>query len=1018
MNKEISTARLDRHVELIHALKEIATLYPKLPLCPLLGNKRPLGEGWQKRVFLPYELATLLEKKELFLPLKGETKNLTSQCEGFGVITGLPFDNSGDLLICVDQDGTFPKEKLIELMRTDFSFDTPTFTSGKVDRCQYMFRISADQAELIKTTKLKCGENTETGKEDQLEFRFTGCQSCLPPSTHPETGEYQWVAGLETPILPLPPELLSVVLKPTTPPPIEVQSPVTQFVVDKGKTPPPHTPKPRKNKGWEDYLESFEYTSQPIPLLGAIAPVTRDLVLTGTTSGSRDDTGIAVAKDLIGTASFLDNVGQGYDGDTYSLLEDFCRHCSPPLSDADCSRIFNSAASSNPQPALDEYKLKTKIAAYFWKEDKPQRKDAVQGTEEGTEDEVTKAIKDLVGDDLKFNLLKNTIETEFKLNRIYLKLKRNYRLKVLKAEAYDTAVEIAQDERAYHPVKDYLESVRTHPQVDITKLATALFGTKNPIYDEFVFNTLIAAVARIYQPGCKFDNVLVLKGAQHCMKSTFFLELFGRDWFTDSVNLTEKNAKDTLLTAHQHWCCELAELETMTTKRECGELKKWFSKRDDNFRKPYEAESHTYLRQHIYVATCNEDTFLTDSTGDRRYWIIPITSPINIADVKKYRDAIWSAALAHYEGGAKWWFDHLKEDYVMNLNVNYRVSDTWSEVIEDWLLVNKYDRATTNDILAQALDIPVQHISTGHTRRLQRCMSEINWKPSRYYHLEGGIRKRVRGYISHNFKGFESDDMDETGNGTDKTDKPDRKIYLSYSENPTPQGLQNRGTDGTDKNEKKERKKGGGLNDTTSIKDGCSDYDDTQGVDIPVHTPPLNICLKPSVPQPHLSHEAETHTETAVESGTDKMASVLPVPEVKNTETYTDTTFEGETDTGTDTETDKKRGENRLLNNGGFESMSNEVKGKKESDLTANGVSQTVLNNGGFESKGNDNPYHLGNGEAVDIGDYVHFQRSKDSKREKGKITTLHDGKRAFCDVVTPSGEVLSLTKEQILCGG
>jgi predicted P-loop ATPase len=187
----------------------------------------------------------------------------------------------------------------------------------------------------------------------------------------------------------------------------------------------------------------------------------------------------------------------------------------------------------------------------------------------------------------------------------------------------------------------------------------------------------------------------------------------------------------------------------MTTKKDCGDLKKWFSKRDDNFRKPYEAETKTYLRSHIYVASCNEDAFLTDPTGDRRYWVIPINKVIDIAAVRKHRDAIWATAYEHFINGAAWWFDHVKEDLVINLNARYRITDdVWTEILDDWLTVNNYSRTTSRELLTLGLGLPEAQIDRRAETRVGKIMKQMGWSYDRYYVIgENGKRKQVRGFL-------------------------------------------------------------------------------------------------------------------------------------------------------------------------------------------------------------------------------------------------------------------------------
>ncbi len=119
---------------------------------------------------------------------------------------------------------------------------------------------------------------------------------------------------------------------------------------------------------WSKYLAQFEYKSiEAVPLDCAIAPSHRELISTGVVEGSRDNTAAALARDLVGTENYLRAQRQRIEGTASELLREFCARCSPSLSDFERVRILSSAQKSNPQPSLDEYKIKACVAGYFWK---------------------------------------------------------------------------------------------------------------------------------------------------------------------------------------------------------------------------------------------------------------------------------------------------------------------------------------------------------------------------------------------------------------------------------------------------------------------------------------------------------------------------------------------------------------------------------------------------------------------------------------------------------------------------
>jgi len=330
-------------------------------------------------------------------------------------------------------------------------------------------------------------------------------------------------------------------------------------------------------------------------------------------------------------------------------------------------------------------------------------------------------------DRLKYNELKMIVELDNEeaiLDDFYLTLHEDHNLQIGKTVAYDLAVRFAK-KNSFNPVKDYLESLNKNDEkIDIKKLSSHLFKTEDPIYDEFLYRFLIASVARVYKHGCKSDHCLILKGNQGIGKSTFFKLLYGEEFFTDSVTGTDR---DNLLVAHQNWFCELAEFETITGKKASGELKAFVSKSNDTFREPYAKSTRTIKRKFVIGGSVNEDTFLVDSTGNRRYLIIPIDQEIDLDFVKKYRDVIWYQAKLAYQSGERWYLDKTSQMLSEKLNKGYLHHDSWdSPELEGWLSI-KIKGISTRDILRQFFNLTDKDINKGHEMRLAKIMRTNGW---------------------------------------------------------------------------------------------------------------------------------------------------------------------------------------------------------------------------------------------------------------------------------------------------
>ncbi len=217
------------------------------------------------------------------------------------------------------------------------------------------------------------------------------------------------------------------------------------------------------------------------------------------------------------------------------------------------------------------------------------------------------------------------------------------------------ALSIAASRRSYHPIKDHLEGLPAWdgvPRVD--RLLVDYLGADNTDYVRAVTRkTLVAAIARVFNPGCKFDTVLILNGPQGTGKSTLFAKLAG-DWFSDALTLTDMRDKTGAEKLQGYWIIELGELAGMP-KMDVESVKGFLSRTDDKFRPSYGRVVENHPRQCIIVGTTNaEQGFLRDATGNRRFWPVRITGESQRKAWSMTSDTIkqiWAEAMVYYHAG-------------------------------------------------------------------------------------------------------------------------------------------------------------------------------------------------------------------------------------------------------------------------------------------------------------------------------------------------------------------------------
>ena len=211
----------------------------------------------------------------------------------------------------------------------------------------------------------------------------------------------------------------------------------------------------------------------------------------------------------------------------------------------------------------------------------------------------------------------------------------------------------------YHPVRDYLNALEWDGKERLDTLLVDYLGAEdNPLTRAMTRKHFTAAVARVMQPGCKYDYVLTLIGPEGSGKSTL-VRLMARDaWFTDS--LTSIEGKEAMEQLRGKWLVEMGEL-TNYKKSTSEAYKAFLSKQDDSFRPAYGRKTETYPRQCVFFATTNERAFLKGDTGNRRFWVVECGGSRPAKDVwdglPGEVDQLWAEAVVRWREGERLFLD-------------------------------------------------------------------------------------------------------------------------------------------------------------------------------------------------------------------------------------------------------------------------------------------------------------------------------------------------------------------------
>ena len=247
---------------------------------------------------------------------------------------------------------------------------------------------------------------------------------------------------------------------------------------------------------------------------------------------------------------------------------------------------------------------------------------------------------------------------------------------------------------------------------------------------------MVAAVARALQPGSKVDTMLVLEGAQGAGKSTAIQILAGDEWFSDSLpNVGTKDASDHV---RGKWMIEIGELAAMG-RTEVEVTKVFISRREERYRRAYDRSETKYKRACVFVGTTNQDTYLRDETGNRRFWPVRV-GKIDLDALKRDRELLWAEAIYWYRKGRPW---HMTSKVVglAEAAQSSRVSeDIWQADLQREL--EGVDEVSLQDA-ATKLRLDRSKMSRADQNRLSACLTALGFGPEGKF-TSGKNRNAVR----------------------------------------------------------------------------------------------------------------------------------------------------------------------------------------------------------------------------------------------------------------------------------
>jgi putative DNA primase/helicase len=328
------------------------------------------------------------------------------------------------------------------------------------------------------------------------------------------------------------------------------------------------------------------------------------------------------------------------------------------------------------------------------------------------------------------------------------------------------AIMLAAEGQGYHPLQDYLNGLVWDEIPRLDRLFLDYFPGRLPPEDNYTVTIngkpqpswrdkwvayfeatgpcfMIGAVARAMEPGSKVDSLPIFVSGQRYHKGLGLQALTGNPaWFTDDipVDVVDKDAKDALV---GKWIVELAEMPHL--RRDVERFKAFVSRQTDRYRRAYDRLTKDWPRQATLVGTSNDLIYL-DTTGNRRFWAIPLAGRVDVAKITADRDQLWAEATHRWKNKESWWLSDALEEIAAKIQAGYVDDDQLEVPIEEWIeqhrdhagAIAPFEMAALYPMLREPLGLGSSGLVAGPTipskpdqNRVANCLKHLGFRKER-----------------------------------------------------------------------------------------------------------------------------------------------------------------------------------------------------------------------------------------------------------------------------------------------
>ncbi|MCS6946268.1 MAG: hypothetical protein NZM12_01485 [Steroidobacteraceae bacterium] len=295
------------------------------------------------------------------------------------------------------------------------------------------------------------------------------------------------------------------------------------------------------------------------------------------------------------------------------------------------------------------------------------------------------------------------------------------------------ACELLYFERRVNCAQEWLRSLKWDGVQRLELLLPLAYNTDDDEYHRAVGkNFFLSMVKRVLEPGCQADYVMVLEGRQGVRKSTS-LQIIGGDWYAAiSEPIGSKDWKQAL---RGKMLIELAELASLTGRKEIERVKAELTTRVDTYRKSYAEDSNDFPRTCVFVGTTNDDGWNRDETGARRFWRVRV-GEILTDWIAEHREQLFAEAVARVQSGESHYA--IPEDVARRLQDEAMPTDAWHDHVARYIAGRQFVRL--QEVFTDALQIPLERINDESMRRVRRILKLEKWVSATEWRDGVGIR--------------------------------------------------------------------------------------------------------------------------------------------------------------------------------------------------------------------------------------------------------------------------------------